>query len=323
MKKISVLVFFLVSFVSAGALIDRNAFEVPIGSVYQYSGTFSGVRGDLVITFLDGSLVADGAIRADAVFTSISGDGDFSMSTYAVDGAIIERRVNNQFGRFTLNFSPAWRPGPRFVEIGKAYNSSASYSYTASGVSVSADIAATGGIERIETVNTPLGDFEAMKMVFDVVTTESYPGGWVQTVETDTAWIVRGVGMVRLVVEGRSEDSQGGVQTVRTDHGLVQANRPLTPMSVLPSANWYQGWNYMVFPWSYSSATAEWYYYGGAPALHRYSDGQYTQFDQEEMGDWCFIEYPFVYSLKTETWYAIYGTVQVYDWSWGDWTLLE
>lgn len=314
MKSIHIAICLLVACQSLFAqIIDRNDFETPIGSVFHYRGTFNGAYGESVVSYLDGSGVVPNSLRTDNNFTSANPDGNSSMTTYWVDTAIIRRDVSNQYGSFTMWFSPAWRLGPRFIEIGRTYESSTGFSYQVSGITVDGTISGSGSIVGTEWVTVPVGTFHAMKMVLNTTSTENFAGGWTQTVETDTVWFVRGVGTVKYQATAFYEDSTGASRRIESDYQLVYTNRALPRLTVTQSDSWYEGRAYIDFPWVYLFDSRRWVFIYGNPWEMEMTGYTYAQFGDGYLDGFAIMDFPWLWSYTDSRFHFVYGPLWLYD----------
>src|SRR5690606_8971916 len=151
-----------------------------------------------------------------------------------VDGGIVRRNVSNQQGSFVMNFTSPWRIMPRFVTVGQSYQSTGDYNYMAGSTLVTASMHGDGAIVAIENVQTAFGNFQALKVSVTLLNSENFAGGWSQTTETDTAWFVRGIGMVKFYATASYSDSFGNNQSYVLDYSLHSSNQPLPNVPVLP-----------------------------------------------------------------------------------------
>lgn len=195
--RIFICVVFFASFLK-GQTIDITEFDVGIGTVLQYSGTFQNIQGTMTITTLDGNATVRGSKRGDVTISGNQNGLQLQMSTFTVNGGIVRRNVTNQYGSFVMNFSQPWYLTPRYVTVGQVYQSTGRYSYSANGITVRATMQGSGSIEKIEKIQTPLGVFEALKVKISLTNSENFSRGWSQSTEEDTIWIVKNVGMVKF-----------------------------------------------------------------------------------------------------------------------------
>lgn len=296
-----------------GQIIDRNEFEPRIGSVFQYEGSFQGHYGDAVVTYLDGSAVVPNSLRADTTFSSTDPEGNFSMTTYSVSASIQRRVIHNQYGNFTQYYSPGWRLGPRFIEIGRYYQSSSDFYYTVSGTKVDGTVRSSGRITGIETVTVPVGTFQALKAVIDTVIDESFPGGWSQTIERDTFWIVRGVGTVKFQAVAEYTDFRGADRQIDTDYELIYANGQLPELTVLQSDSWYEGFCLLYYPWIYFFGSRRWVYLEDNPMHLDVSESHYSAMDQGFMDGYVYLYFPWAYCYSDNHFHYIYDPTTMFD----------
>lgn len=291
-------------------LIDTAEFEARPGDIFHFEGIFGGYSGVSITTFLDGSATIPGSIRADNILTSSAPDGNRSATTFSVNGAIVRQILNFPFGSMTKEYSPHWRLAPRFSRIGMNYTSTASYTGSIAGenIPIQGTITANGKIEAIETIDLRIGRFETLRIVVDLITTETFPGGWVQETAKVTAWMARDVGMVRYQSESSATGSNIPDQSLSTSYELTFTNRRITNLSVFPSENWFDGWVYVHFPWAYAAKSGRWVYLANDPWLAKTNTRTWNSLTGHNLRGWTYNLYPWLFSAEERAFFYGEGT---------------
>lgn len=159
---------------------------------------------------------------------------------------------------YTQVYDPAWLIAPATVTSGQVVMSSASYSGSdiAEGPFDGTNSAALtiGGIESIQT---PIGTFDALKTTFVSTWAEAGVGFTISGITTQTWWMAKSVGIVKLNYGGEETYTEDG-QPPETDvvqqyfelqsHSLVHGG--LLSIVILDTANARVTWN-GIPGWSY------------------------------------------------------------------------
>lgn len=310
--RIFICVVFFASFLK-GQTIDITEFDVGIGTVLQYSGTFQNIQGTMTITTLDGNATVRGSKRGDVTISGNQNGLQLQMSTFTVNGGIVRRNVTNQYGSFVMNFSQPWYLTPRYVTVGQVYQSTGRYSYSANGITVQATMQGSGSIEKIEKIQTPLGVFEALKIKISLTNSENFSRGWSQSTEEDTFWIVKNVGIVKYQAYGSYSGSNGTQMTITSDYSITSSNRPLPSVPVyLQTRPDYDGWSYGMGSWAYSFNTRTWYAIDGNALSTNLNTNTTLKYDQSSSG-FVYTIIPFYYSLNSQSWHFVSSADWLYD----------
>lgn len=272
--KTIILCFLLFGSVCSANLLTISEFQAPIGSTLSFTGLNGGVQGTVQYTFNAYPQLGPNGRETIARFTTSNPAQNYTIQMRGINDALSVSTYTSPSIEFTQVYDPSWSLLPPFVQAGSTYNSSAGYTYTYQGTSVTGSINASILIVGIESLTIPIGTFETLKAQATVVITESWSSGWAQTSQTQTIWYARSVGAVKQIISSTITSNTGENSSSDTNLVLSQSSVELPPQPVYPKAQWGK---FSIIDEQYVD-TGNWFGFlevSKAPWVYSYSLGSY------------------------------------------------
>lgn len=293
--------------------IDMADFDTKIGTVLEYQGNFEEGPGTMTLAVHSGNDTVAGSIRQDMVIKNNWGSTQVQTSTFSVNSEIARINVTDTEDSYVINYTQRWGANPRYMNIGQNYNDSGAYNYLVEGMKIQGTAQSTAKILGIETVETGMGRFEAIKVTATVTTNETFRNVWVKLVDNETVWLARGIGVVKYESSGIYTTSTGDHETIVMDYSIQSSNLAHPSLPVYPETRpAYDGWAYGMGEWSYSFSTRTWYVIDGN-ALATDLNANTTRLYPEASNGFIYNMLPFYYSIATESWHFISSSGWIYD----------
>lgn len=223
---------------SVGAILNSNDFQPPLGAKLTFSGLNSGIQGTIEYQFRAYSPYGENGRETTGIFTANDPSNSYTLSIRGPNASIATSTYTSSAATYTLTYTPAWSLLPPFLETGNTYNSSAAFTYSIQDINVTGSVNASVTVVGIETLQTALGTFEALKVQANMLLTESWSSGWAQTTQAQTVWYGRQIGPIKQVISSVTTYSSGERIPADTDLVITQSNVDLANQPVLPTAFW-------------------------------------------------------------------------------------
>jgi len=164
---------------------------------------------------------------------SVSGLGESLRTNFRIDGSGLT--VLSETGQspgepaYVQTYNPAWNISPALVTAGQLVTSAGSYIGSEPGGSWSGDVTGALTIGNLEPVSTPAGSFDALKL--------SYINNWMETSAGDSShgsitqswWMVRHLGVVKLDYQYAETYSDGGSEAGEFTFQLASSSLLVAP----------------------------------------------------------------------------------------------